>query len=380
MKQIRVFSSAEIRDAVFKAVDYAILCKTEGVGIGMRHEVWRHDYSVPFYVENTGNDVQTLSIVKKNSSAPTLTIEYSADRSEWTPFENPTSTTAITLDLQPGDKIYLRCETEGFSTGGIKANNISGVSKVGGNIMSLLYGSSFTGRETSFKSTNANVFDSLFASTDRILTDASELILPATTLAERCYASMFAGCKSLTQAPELPATTLATNCYYRMFYNCSSLRTAPELPATALVDYCYSDMFLICKSLTQAPELPATTLASNCYKQMFRGCTSLVQAPELPVITLTKNCYENMFQDCTSLVQAPELPATTLAERCYYQMFRGCTNLNYIKCLATDISASNCLRYWTAKVSSTGTFTKALGVEWPAGSAGIPEGWTVEEI
>ena len=29
-----------------------------------------------------------------------------------------------------------------------------------------------------------------------------------------CYFSMFNGCSSLTQAPELPAETLADNCYY----------------------------------------------------------------------------------------------------------------------------------------------------------------------
>ena len=28
-----------------------------------------------------------------------------------------------------------------------------------------------------------------------------------------CYSSMFYGCSSLTQAPELPATTLAYSCY-----------------------------------------------------------------------------------------------------------------------------------------------------------------------
>ena len=37
----------------------------------------------------------------------------------------------------------------------------------------------------------------------------------------------------------LPATTLANSCYYSMFYGCTSLTTAPELPATNLADYCY---------------------------------------------------------------------------------------------------------------------------------------------
>ena len=39
------------------------------------------------------------------------------------------------------------------------------------------------------------------------------------SLAEKmyCYANMFRGCSSLTQAPELPATTLAERCYHGMF-------------------------------------------------------------------------------------------------------------------------------------------------------------------
>ena len=120
-------------------------------------------------------------------------------------------------------------------------------------------------------------------------------------MADSCYSSLFQGCTSLTQAPELPATTLASNCYSGMFYGCTSLTRAPELPATTLADFCYSSLFQGCTSLTQAPELPATTLASICYSSMFYGCTSLTQAPELPATTLASNCYYWMFYGCTSL-------------------------------------------------------------------------------
>ena len=34
-------------------------------------------------------------------------------------------------------------------------------------------------------------------------------------------------------------------------------------------------MFAGCTSLTTAPELPATTLADYCYMSMFQGCTKL---------------------------------------------------------------------------------------------------------
>ena len=72
---------------------------------------------------------------------------------------------------------------------------------------------------------------------------------PATILAEGCYYSMFYGCSSLTQAPELPATTLANGCYWHTFYGCSSLTQAPELPATSLTNGCYNYMFYGCSKL-----------------------------------------------------------------------------------------------------------------------------------
>ena len=68
---------------------------------------------------------------------------------------------------------------------------------------------------------------------------------------DRCYYSMFEGCTSLTQAPNLPATTLARSCYNNMFFYCTSLTKAPELPATTLANYCYSYMFDNCTKFTE---------------------------------------------------------------------------------------------------------------------------------
>ena len=113
------------------------------------------------------------------------------------------------------------------------------------------------------------------------LTTAPEL--PATTLADSCYASMFRDCQSLETAPSLPATTLASSCYAAMFWNCQSLETAPDLPAENLAASCYSTMFLNCKSLTKPPAISAKKLNMSCYNSMFSGCSSLATAPELPV-------------------------------------------------------------------------------------------------
>lgn len=126
--------------------------------------------------------------------------------------------------------------------------------------------------------------------------------------------------------------------------------------------------------------LPATTLANNCYSFMFAGCTSLTTAPELPATTLSDWCYSYMFRDCTGLITAPELPATALASSCYFRMFNGCTSLNYIKCLATNISATDCTTNWVYNVASSGTFVKNSNMsDWTTGTSGIPNGWTIQD-
>ena len=99
----------------------------------------------------------------------------------------------------------------------------------------------------------------------------------------------------------------------------------------------------------------------------------------LPPTTLFSGCYQQMFQICGNLLIGPELLPTTLVASCYKKMFSTCPNLSFVKCLATDISATGSLASWLYGVSATGTFVKAAGVTWPSGTSGIPDGWTVVE-
>ena len=121
------------------------------------------------------------------------------------------------------------------------------------------------------------------------------------------FCSLFNGCSVLTSAPELPATKLAEKCYASMFKGCTNLETAPTLPATYLVGYCYFYMFADCKNLNTAPELPATHLALFCYYGMFQGCSSLQKAPDLSATDLQYNCYTYMFNGCTNLTSVTML-------------------------------------------------------------------------
>ena len=276
-------------------------------------------------------------------------LQYSLDDGvTWQTLTKGTSTPTISA----GNKILWK--QTGLAP---NSSEYSGIGKfsstnkfnVYGNIMSLYYGDEFIGKNDLTGKDYA--FKSLFYGCSKLIS-AENLILPATTLSTRCYASMFSWCESLLKCPELPATTLADECYYSMFYRCLSLTKATYLPATTLTTWCYGEMFSSCSSLTTAPELPATTLANGC--------------------------YYHMFGNCTSLTEAPDLPAITLAESCYNTMFIGCQNLRYVKCLATDISATDCLTDWLDGTMLLGTFITAENKpSYTSGTSGIPSGWNV---
>ena len=235
-------------------------------------------------------------------------------------------------DLSVGDKVSFYGDGTNITAYyGTTYTTIKGGTaevKAYGNIMSLVDEENFATNKTL---TAIYTFVRLFRDYTTLI-DASDLLLPATTLSGYCYYGMFNGCTSLTAAPaKLPAMTLTVYCYYNMFKGCTSLIAAPELPATDLTgaSYCYYGMFNGCTSLTTAPKLPATTLGYACYYGMFNGCTSLIAAPELPATDLTgaRNCYGTMFAGCTSLIAAPELKATKIDVDCYNCMFQGCTSL-----------------------------------------------------
>ena len=361
--------------------------------------------NVLFVKEKTDYSNDYLTFVALEDSTFKLTsntVNYSLDDGQtWTALASGTASPTVTA----GNKIMWKGELTPNSSNGIGKFSATANFNVQGNIMSLLFGDDFTNK-TDLTGKNYAFYNLFYQNTN--IKSAKNLILPATTLVDWCYASMFNGCTNLVNAPVLPATTLANSCYSRMFNGCTSLTTAPVLPAETLANSCYASMFQGCNKLTTAPELPATTLATECYSYMFSGCRSLVTAPELPVTTLADYCYNGMFEVCTNLVNAPVLPATTLANSCYYNMFRGCTSLttapvlpaetlvkecyeemftdctslNYIKAMFTTTPSGSSPNYytlnWVYNVASTGTFVKNSAATWDVtGVNGIPSGWTV---
>ncbi len=204
--------------------------------------------------------------------------------------------------------------------------------------------------------------------------------LPANMLTYKCYAYMFDGCTSIKKAPDLPALDLDVACYYQMFTSCTGMSSAPALPATVLADSCENCMFSGCTVLKTAPALHSESLKKDCYSNMFSGCTSLVTAPVLPATVLAEGCYSQMFSSCMTLRSAPLLPAPVLTEKCYYSMFENCSNLSYIKCKATDTSATDCTTNWLKDVAATGIFEKVATATWTEDTpSGVPTGWTLQD-
>ncbi|MCQ2752445.1 MAG: cell wall-binding repeat-containing protein, partial [Coriobacteriales bacterium] len=228
-----------------------------------------------------------------------LQVNYSdpSDDSAWSDFDVPATSEVTEFNrLNYGEKLYVRGQN----------------SSIGGQFAYLACYFEFTEK--------ASCIGDL-----RALLDYNKLkngIEP--DLTPYCFKSAFSMC-NLVVPPSLPAITLANGCYASMFDSCKSLVVAPKLPATTLANDCYSNMFASCTSLVNAPQLQATNLASKCYYFMFLMCTSLVKGPNLPATTLKESCYCGMFADCYGLVRAPELPASTLATDCYDRTLYHCS-------------------------------------------------------
>lgn len=176
--------------------------------------------------------------------------------------------------------------------------------------------------------------------------------------------------------------SVSTNTKFNVKGNIMSLINADNFSGlTSVSSYCFEQLFVGCTGVYRAEELllPATSLTSYCYQLMFQGCSELITAPALPATTLAPYCYCAMFQDCSRLNNAPDLFATILESGCYYAMFFNCSLLNHIKCLATNISATNCTKSWVSGVAGTGTFIKNVDMSsWTRGNDGIPSGWAVQ--
>ena len=192
-------------------------------------------------------------------------LSYSLDDGDtWTSI---TPNQSVQISLTAGNKLIWKGITDSNDLDGIyweiDGESTTIICDIQGNIMSLLFGDNFIG-QTSLVGTQRVEFRGSG------VRSAKNLILPATTLINQCYDSMFYNCTNLIDAPELPATTLTIGCYESMFAECTNLRIAPELPATTLANYCYLEMFWGCRQLNYIKCL-ALYMATDCTEDWVSG-------------------------------------------------------------------------------------------------------------
>lgn len=170
----------------------------------------KQDYSKRYLTFSTLEDT-TFSFSTNN-------IDYSLDNGKtWETLVAGTNTPTINA----GKAVLWKASgLTPTSSAGIGTFSSTGKFNAKGNIMSLVSGDNFQNNST----LSNYQFYKLFYNCVN-LNDVKNLILPATTMTQKCYSYMFYGCNLITVAPNLPAMELnGDNCYEYMFYNCTSLK------------------------------------------------------------------------------------------------------------------------------------------------------------
>lgn len=220
----------------------------------------------PFYVETVRNAPSSVQICKAGS----LNLEYSLDGASRTLLQHSADGT-VKASVPAGCRLYLRGDNPaGLNPGG--PNTVGApvfrtmlASRVGGNLLSLLYPRDF-GHVANISATQY-AFAGFFNSC-QTLVSARDLRLPPVVLGRGAYYNTFISCHKLIEPPAtLPATVLAAECYYQTFSQCENLLYPPALPALAVEKYA---------TLTGLQGLRLMTT------NMFFGCAAIVADGLLP--------------------------------------------------------------------------------------------------
>lgn len=211
------------------------------------------NYSEYFWVENIGTATQKLILQKTHSSAPNVTLYYSADKSSWSAITASTGTSAY-IPINAGQKMYLYGNATQFCNGTIDqwvhftGSSTSEKYDIGGNIMSLFSGHNFLG-VTKFNASYTAHCVGMFH-TFNGLVNAEQLRLPVTILAKWSYAHMFQNSKQLQTAPPFDIVSItAKSAMKYCFYGCSALISLPRLFAEDIPQYGYHYLLYGCTSL-----------------------------------------------------------------------------------------------------------------------------------
>lgn len=288
-----------------------------------------HDYSQDYFTIESLEDNNTISIGKNGSE---ITVYYSFDDGQtWNNVLLNSGKTIGTINT--GEKILFKCTTDRWATSwnAYDRFNPNKNFKVYGNVMSLLNGDNYIDSE--FANNTHNLCGLFYGTTT--LVDASDLILPATTLRVSSYNGMFRGCSNLVYGPKL-------------------------LPALDVPQDGYSSMFEGCVKLIEGPEIMATTVSgSTALNRMF--------------------CMNRNSKVTAAMTKSPILRITNPAAyaNTYQQLFCGNGNITEVTMLAPN---GNNLSFtsWLANTSASGVIKKLASTTLQSGVSGVPSGWTTE--
>lgn len=291
-----------------------------------------HDYSLDYFTIESLQDGNEIKM-QRNKTPNNPVLEYSLDNGQtWTSVTINGAKTFATINT--GDTILFRGNNAKLATAWDTYNkfNTTKQFKVYGNAMSLLNGNNFVSNST-FDSGGYNLCGLFYGVTT--LVDASNLILPATTLYTSCYNGMFRGCTNLEYGPKL---------------------------------------------------LPSLNVPADGYSSMFEGCVKLIEAPEILATSVSGNtalnrmfCMNRNSKVTATMTKGPVLRITNPSaySNTYQQLFCGNGNLTEVTILvqATNLTFSNWLNY-----TNTGGVIKTLsGTTFSSGVSGLPSGWTTQE-
>ena len=330
----------------------------------------------------------TLKLTKTNTdgNAPTVALEYSTDKVNWTTWEETNNERSLVIPAN--GTVYLRGNNaNGFgydnnnkhvfsSTGNVEAN---------GDLMRII--NKDRGEATAIPD---NGFRNLF---NGMSTLKKAPAISATTYGNYCCTTMYQGC-GLTDLsnfkisnPTFPSGSGRQ--FFGMFLGCRLLTSANienifNKETLVNASNAYNQMFAYCSGLSATPEFTITNTLDGEFTGMFQNCSALTDISKIHfnATTINAGTFMNMFQNCTSLKEGLDIRnATSIGTNAISNMYNGCTSLNvaYAPTVTWNTAKSN---NWLNNVAATGTLyaDESIINSIPTSNAsGCPTGWNMYE-
>lgn len=289
------------------------------------------DYSKEYFTIESledGNEIKWISTQATSARYQDISISVDLGKT-WNTYK-ANITGVLVATLNKGDKLFAKGTNSGYGTANGQTKFISSKKFiVYGNIMSLI-------NESTYK-TNKTLGSYAFAKAfyqNLNLISAENLILPATTLADSSYSSMFNGCTNLLYSPKvLPATSVPINAYNSMFNNCPAMLTAPEILGTTFAQSAVYGTFNGDRSIKEIKLSSNITCTGNTsFYRSFQDCASLEKINSKLTLTVSSGsqCFQETFNRCYNLKGPIELHLSGAEYRSFQSIFYSCSSLDNV--------------------------------------------------